>query len=298
MNKVNKKPNFLVVGAPKAGTTSIAKYMNEHPEIFISEEKEPFYFLPNILEETNKKDPMYDSIKKRAHLTAEKYYRLFENVVNQKKIGEATVHYLYHYEEVIPRVKEELGDIEIIIVLRNPIERAFSNYKYQTRGQVISFEKALKLEEKRKENNFNSFWFYKGVGNYYLPVKAYLEHFSKVHICFFEDLKENPLNFMKDIYSFLEVDDTFIPSVDVKHNLTTSPTNKLLHYIYYLKHRFGIKMVLPKKINSYLKSKYFKNNTEIISVQTSNLLKDYFKQDIEKLEKLLDTDLSNWYSKI
>ncbi|MDG2357845.1 MAG: sulfotransferase [Polaribacter sp.] len=289
-------PNFLLVGAPKAGTTSIANYLNEHPDIFISEEKEPFYFLPNILTDTNKKDPMYDSIKRRAHLSDTEYYGLFSNAKSEKKIGEATVHYLYHFNEVIPRVKKELGDIDIIIVLRNPIARAFSNYKYQNKGQIVSFEKALKLEEHRRENNYNSFWFYKEVGKYYAPVKEYLSSFSRVHICFFEDFKENPINFMQNMYSFLLVNNEFEPNISIKHNPTMVPKNKILHFLFYFKNRYVIKNIFPKRIRHFLQNQFFKKNNTKLTTETSDRLKDYFKPDIKELEQLLNSDLSKWYS--
>ena len=93
---------------------------------------------------------MLDSIMNYAHLTSKAYYNLFSESKDEKKLGEASVNYLYHYDEVIPRVKKELGDIDIIIVLRNPVERAFSNFKYQSIVQYKSFEESLKLENKRK----------------------------------------------------------------------------------------------------------------------------------------------------
>lgn len=290
-----KKPNFIIVGAPKAGTTSIANYLSQHPDIFISKEKEPFYFLPDILKETSKSDPMYESIEKKAHLDRESYYGLFEESNSEHKLGEATVHYLYHYKEVIPRIKQELGDISIIIILRNPVERAFSNYKYQSRGQIVSFEKALELEEERKLKGYNSFWFYKEVGLYYLPVKSYLENFSNVKVCFFEDFKDHPVRFMQDLYQFLDVDNSFTPDITVQHNITMVPKNKLLHFLFFVKHRLGIKKIFPKRMRAKMAESLFKKNNEKLSPDTYRKLQQFYKEDIVKLEELLGKDLSKWY---
>jgi hypothetical protein len=289
------KPNFLIIGAPKAGTTSIANYLGEHPEIFMPCEKEPFYFISDTVRRINPKDPMLDSIMNKARLTSVEYYKLFENVNNEKLIGEATVHYLYHYEEVIPKVKSELGDIPIIIVLRNPSLRAFSNYKYQSRGQIVSFEKALKLEESRKDMGYNSFWYYKGTGNYFDPVNAYLQNFSNVYICFFEDLKNDSSKFMEDIFSFLKVNSKFSPNLSEKYNPTVVPRNSFIHKLFFIKHRLGIKFNLPNNIKTKLKSTTFRENTQKINVDTLEYLKTYFKPNIQKLEKLIEKDLSNWY---
>ena len=294
----DKKPNFLIVGAPKAGTTSIYQYLNQHPEIYFSKEKEPFYFLPNILNNTNINDPMYQSLKNKSHLKTDDYLSLFNDVKTEKAIGEATVHYLYHYKEVIPNIKRELNNPSIIIILRNPIHRAFSNYKYQSRGQFNSFEKALELEEYRIKNNFNSFWYYKKVGLYFDPVKSYINNFDKVHVCFFEDFIKNKEKFMTEVFSFLCVDSSFKVNLSTHHNKTIVPKNKLLHLLYFIKHRLKISFNLSNKYKEKLISFFFKENKDKISKKTYNELVGFFKYDIIKLERLLKKDLSDWYKKI
>ena len=119
--------------------------------------------------------------------------------------------YLYHYKEAIPKIKEYLGDIPIILVLRDPVNRAYSNYHYQGRGQINDFEKALELEEQRKNKSFCSLWYYKETGMYYEPVKAYLENFSKVKVFLFEDLIADPKSFMGETYDFLGAEKSFSP---------------------------------------------------------------------------------------
>lgn len=292
---MKKEPNFLIVGAPKAGTTSIAHYLKEHPEVFIPREKEPFYFLPNILDETSQDDPMYNAIKQRSHLSEQSYYGLFEDVCNEKKIGEATVHYLYHYNDVIPKVRRELGDVQIIIVLRNPITRAFSNYKFQ-KGQLATFERALELEEVRRRLKYNSLWYYKDVGRYFLPVKAYMENFSRVHVCFFEDLVKDAASFMKEVYRFLEVDDEFLPRFDVAHNSTIVPRNQAIRYIVYFRNKVKFRVPLPRPIKEGIRKGLFKNRYGPMKSETYMALREYFKEDVLRLEKLLNKDLSSWYS--
>jgi len=289
------KPNFLLIGAPKAGTTSISRYLAEHPEIFISEEKEPFYFIAKTVNSISENDPMLKGILEKAHLSKSEYYGLFENVNDEKRIGECTVHYLFHYDEVIPRVKEELGDIPLVLVLRNPAERAFSNYKYQSKTQIISFEEALLLEEERKTLGFNSFWYYKEVGKYYKPVRAYLENFSKVYVCFFEDLKDNPESFMKEIFKFLEVDDKFSPNFQVRHNPTLVPKNRVLQALYFFKNKHQISFMLPKRVKEVLEPIVLKKNKSKMNSKTNKELKLFFKEDVKKLENLLKKDLRKWY---
>ena len=293
--KHRKHPNFLMVGAAKAGTTSIAKYLEEHPEIFISEEKEPFYFVSDLMRELPKGDLMREIIGKKMRADANSYYSMFDNVSLEKRSGEATVHYLFHYKEVIPRVKTELGDISIVIVLRDPSVRAFSNYMFQKRIEMGSFEESLAKEEEKKSQGWNSFWFYKEQGNYFESVKAYLDNFSQVHICFFEDLKKDPNKFMSEMYRFLEVDTGFTPKTNVKHNPTLVPKNKLIKGLYYLKFKYNLKFGLPGFMKRGLMSASVKKGEDKIENGTLKDLRAYYKPNIQKLENLLNKDLSSWY---
>lgn len=291
-----KTPNFLLIGAPKAGTTSIAAYLGQHPEIFISEEKEPFYFMADLIDDIAKDDPMLDAIIKKARVNWDDYLKLFENANESEKLrGEATVHYLYHYDTVIPKVLEKLGDIPMVIILRDPVTRAYSNYTYQSRGQINSFEEALELEEDRKDRGWNSFWFYKETGKYCKPVSAFLDNFTNVYIGTFEDFKNDSIGFMQKIYDFLGVDEHFVPQTAIKHNPTLVPKSKLLQTIYYFLHKYKINTgFVPKSLKQAIRRKAFKKNTKKINPDTSRRLYDYFKEDIDCLEKKLGKDMRAW----
>ncbi len=296
MKNDKNKPNFLMVGAAKSGTTSIAAYLNEHPEIFIPETKEPKYFLYDIFKDINKKDPMYDMLMQTSVLEWEDYLKLYEVTVPEVKyFGDASVQYLYHYDTVIPKVKEKLGDIPIIIILRNPVDRAYSNYKYQAAGQIISFEQALEEEEKIKREKYNSFWYYKGLGMYSKQVKAYKNNFSQVYIGLYDDFKSDPVNFMQELYTFLQVDRNFIPETTKKHNVRDVPINKLVHYLYYFKRQKKLELnLLPLSVRSFLKKSLFIKSNKKMSFATEQELKRYYKEDVRSLEKIIGRDLSVW----
>jgi len=292
---IDKRPNFLLVGAPKAGTTSIAKYLGEHPEVYIPREKEPFYFIEELVRDIPKSDPMYEDIKRKARLGWDEYMKLFDDSKDEKVRGEATVHYLYHYDIVIPKVKKKLGDIPIIIVLRNPVDRAFSNYCYQYRGQLCSFEKALMLEDKRKNAGWNSFWYYREVGNYCRPVSAYLKGFSNVYVCLFEELIADPYLFMQKIYTFLGVNDEYVHGIDKKYNATLKPVNSVVKILHYISHKSGVSLnFLSSDAKSYIKKMIYVKNDKKINKKTEISLYNYYENEIDCLEKILDIDLSVW----
>ena len=189
----NKLPNFLIVGAAKCGTSSLHNYLNQHPEVFM-----PSYNIEGI----NVKEPQF-FVKKmvinRIHSGVwdwESYKDLFKQAQNYQAIGEASVFYLYYFEEAIKNIKQYLtNEVKIIIILRNPINRAFSAHQHVSRSikENLSFEDAIALEEKRLMNNetLTPMVMYKGMGLYCAMVKVVLESFNNVHIILYDDFAKN-----------------------------------------------------------------------------------------------------------
>lgn len=145
-------PNFFIVGAAKSGTTSLYHYLKQHPEIYMSPVKEPKYFLASINKFPHN-GPGDIEVDKKIIRTWDEYLKLFSNASVEKCIGEASCGYLYYCELVAPSIKRISPEAKIIIVLRNPVERAFSAYCYLFREgrETLSFEEALKIEEERKK---------------------------------------------------------------------------------------------------------------------------------------------------
>ncbi|MDR4507108.1 MAG: sulfotransferase [Candidatus Brocadiaceae bacterium] len=296
-----KLPNFLIVGTLKAGTTSLYNYLKQHPQVYMSHIKEP-RFLTNIYsgmpQHMKKEKQIVDNIKD--------YKKLFENVTNEKAIGEASTGCLYYYEEAIENIKHYLGDVKIIIILRDPTERAFSSFQMvvRNRRENLSFEDALNAEDERKNSNFmdGCGWQYKSVGFYYNQVKAYLENFSQVRIYLYDDLRRDPLSVMKDIYEFLEVDKLFIPDTGFEYNVGGVPKNKFIQYflVKSLKFKTHVEPIFKclkmeewvYKLIHALREKNLKKHK--MNPKTREYLKNVFREDILKLQELINRDLSKW----
>ena len=196
----NKLPNFLIVGAQKSGTTSLHIYLKEHPEVFMPEKlKEPKFFVSPIFKKITSNQPLYTKVMNHSIFKWKDYLKLFEKIQKEKAIGESTTAYLYYYKVAIELIKEYLGDIKIIISLRNPIDRAFSAYLHLRRENFenISFEEALKKENTRKGLNWIPLYYFTSIGFYYHQVKAYLDNFDRVKIVLFDDLKKRYPGFSK-----------------------------------------------------------------------------------------------------
>ncbi len=287
-----KLPNFLIVGAMKSGTTSLWRYLQQHSEIYMPDEKEPRFLTSSRL------------IKSRPIRTFEDYVKLFRDAKEEKAIGEASPHYLYPYSSTIPTIKNYLGDVKIIIILRNPTDRAFSAYKHTfliERSEALPFEKCLELEEERKKNEvLPMMHFYKDLGFYYSQVKAYMENFSRVKVCLYDDLSRDALGLVQDLYGFLEVHRSFIPEVGIKHNISP-PKNKflrefLLDYDHPLK-----KFLRPVLLNTIglnnterLVNLLKKGNQIEMLPETRRYLTELYEDDILKLQDLIQRDLSCW----
>jgi len=296
----NNLPNFLIVGAAKSGTTSLYNHLKRHPEIYMPKDiKETFFFVQKDFKQDYKGLGHYGH---RIILELDDYIRLFKKA-REKAIGEACAGYLYYHKESIPNIKFYLRDPKIIIILRNPVERAFSNYLNHVRdnNEVLGFEDALKAQKERA----GWWWGYQfvKVGLYYEQVKAYLDNFSSVKIYLFDDLKENPKGLIKDAYSFLSVDSSFIPNnLGKRYNISGVPKYKPIYNILTKPNpiRFAAKVIVKtlagqdkkkafgEKMRGYLLEK------PEMKEETREYLKEVFREDILALQDLINRDLTHW----
>jgi len=297
-------PNFLIVGAAKSGTTSLFYYLNQHPEIFIPKRKECRFFS-SITEDLNGPGDKPFSDVSSVMKTLDEYKSLFLGVTNEKAIGEITPDNLYYYKNSIKNIKNVLGsDIRIIIILRNPIERAFSNYLHHIRDgiETLSFEDALQQENERKKKKWWFSYHIASMGFYYKQVKAYLENFSKVKIYLFDDLKKDALTLTKNIYDFLEVDSSFTPDISFTYNVTGIPKNKFI-YVFLTKPNL-LKSFIKPIVTPFLSKKKRKILMQDLKIknlekpkmkpETHEYLKNLYREDISRLEDLINRDLSHW----
>ena len=284
------KPNFLIVGAAKSGTTSLVHYLSQHPDIFIPSRKELRYFVSHQIYSTNSNDPLLPRILEQSLLSKEDYYREFD--VNFNWRGEASVHYLYHYGESIPKIKNELGDIPIFIILRNPVKRALSNYEYLYNIHKNSPEEEFEKESEYKDMNFNCFWYYKDLGLYSEQVQAFKNSFSNVYVYIFEDFIKDIHENMNSIFSNLNINPIDLQiEVQNQSNMKSgigSFLNKV-PFSYYLSRD------IKRKLKEQFKSIFFKDKPNY-SPNFLTELNDFYLNDIEKLEVILGKDLSIWKS--
>lgn len=288
-----KKPNFFIIGAPKCGTTSLASWLSDHPEVYMSPIKEPDYF------HTNQK------IR-----SLEEYETLFAKATDEHKaVGEASVRYLYSNIAVPSILAYSSTELNFIVMLRNPIEMAPSLHwqrVYSLNETEISFEKAwaLQNDDKSPRKDLPKDCYTPEINNYgpVCKVGEQLERlFEMVNrrsckLILLEDMKLNPRQTWLDLMEFLEISDDGRNIFEAENKAKTVRSRllkKTLRKIGQLKERTGFERNL-----GVLKSLSYFNKVDKprppISSSMREELRDYFKEDIQKIESILNRDLSHW----
>ena len=286
------KVDFFIVGAPKAGTTSLYHYLNEHPEISMSSQKEPDYFSDADLQN----EGMYYG-KNRID-TIKKYHNLFDNNSESKLKGEASVSYLF-YKNVPQKIKEYNTDSKIIIMLRDPIDRAFSHYLMDYRLGLVSDSFEDIIDQKSVHKDAKLFYQqYIELSEYANQVKRYLDVFDSREILFieYEDLKMDVLNVVKKTYLFLGVNEEYVPDVKKRHNTYTMPRNSIIRFIYsFVILRNILSFFFPKNLVNSIRAALFNNDKKPVLLNDArNRLKRLFTNDVNSLAKMLNKDFSRW----
>lgn len=302
-------PDFMLVGAAKSATTSIANILTSTEKVFIPEFKEPSYFSQDQIA----KDLINKNPKKYRYIanSLNNYAKLYQDVNENKTLGDASTAYLYFHKTAVKEIKQvystKAEDIRIIISLRNPILRAFSQYKYNMqRGlEPLTFIKACETKPSGRRLTPNRGLDYIGYGMYYSQVKAYIDNFKNVKVFLFDDFKNNPVKLFESIFEFLgiKIDKKEINQLDFQQKSNPSGRPKSKFAVTLFQNQSLIKdllrKVLPQKTVSTLRaSKYRVMGTFLEEVKLSNKDKKYleskYKYEILRLEKLLDRDLSFW----
>ena len=295
-----KKPNFIIAGFPKCGTTSLHHYLSEHPEIFMPEQKELHFFTFKILSKL-KNGPKDELVKETQINSSEKYLSYFQNVKKEIAIGDASPSYINYPSEFL-KIKKYLNDPKVIIILRDPINRAYSNYLHLKREhrETMSFEDAIGAEDERIKNKYSDFWYYKFNSTYYQKIVKAKTIFSNVLILTIEELDKNPIITMKKVYKFLGVNNNFsFKTISEKFNVGGNYKKNFATKIIFQPSKFKNRIKRFVKPTSFLKiilmrlTSIFRSKSEKIDQNLIDELKNYFKDDVENLKKL-DVNISNW----
>jgi len=306
MTKTNIIPNFFIIGAPKCGTTALCEYLRNNRKIFMSVPKEPHYFAEDFSE--------------YRYVTSEKeYLKYFQDVTSEHiAVGEASVWYLYS-TLAVSNIISFNSSAKIIALIRNPIEYLHSVHWqlfYNFDEEEKNFEKAWYLQKERstgkkipstcRETKMLQYADVGKLGDQIEKVLGIVPD-KQVKVILYDDFSSNTQEVYIDVLKFLEIPNDgrdIFQKVNVSKShrfpvigkFTEKPPNSLRYITRWYKRTFGIRSRLGyiDIIRNWNKNKLARKP---LRPEFRRSLEDYFYEDITKISKLLNRDLSKWFKK-
>jgi hypothetical protein len=310
-------PNFFIVGAPKAGTTSLYHYLSQHPDVYMSPIKEPNYFAAEVRAENI--EPQWQAWAQQGNESLQQYLRgsmrekrfgglvsnwsdylkLFQNANGEKAIGEASVCYLWS-RTAARNIASTTCNAKIIMVLRNPVDRAFSQYKQAVANGLVgwSFREQVRRSLDRNTDKLDLLNPFLEYGLYHDQVERFMQLFpaENLRIYLYEEYRRAPAETLADVFRFLEVDPQFVPDMSKKHLQTRMPrfvwaSHKLRQYGAWSR----LKGAVPATLVSVVRKLVFRDEqTAEINRADRLYLSDYYREDVGRLETLIRRNLKGW----
>jgi hypothetical protein len=292
-------PNFFIVGAPKCATTSMDRYLAQHPDVFMASWKEPHYFAGDLY-------PPGETFGWEA------YRNLFAEAGDERIVGESSVFYLLS-RKAAHEIRAFRPDAKILVMLRNPIDLLSSHHSqlvYEGFEEIQDFATALAREPIRKAEDGPSPVYYRRVRHYRdvaalgTQLAQILEVFPReqVHVVIHDDLIQDTLCEYRKVLSFLGVDPEFAPDLSVR-NPNKAPRNAALRD--FLRNTpdwvtATSRVLLPsRQLRIEVKRALKRANTRVqpraeVPEQVREQLAQELRPEVERLSALLDRDLTHW----
>ena len=288
-------PNFIVIGAAKAGTTALYWYLAEHPDVFMSPVKETNFFAYGV-DESGKLLYGNPELHQYPIRTLADYEKLFDDAGDAVAVGEASPIYL-ECPQAAGRIRDRLPEAKLICGIRQPVERAYSDYLMYLRFKGTRLEPARDLSSGAQWAQPGSHWMQ--IGRYYEQLKRYYDVFPRhqIHVFLFDDLQRDALGTVQGMYRFLGVDPTFAPDFDTPHNVGGVPASMFLEKM--LTNKVIRSAVAPwasvRAVN-WMRRLRTRNMRKAppLSRALRGELTTHFRQDIEKTSELIQRDLKHW----
>jgi hypothetical protein len=298
-------PNFLIIGAMKSGTTALYYYLEQHPQVYMSPVKEPNFFAFEGEELGSRRPGDRKAIGHASITNLEDYRALYARATDEKALGEASHSSLYS-PRAVERIKHHVPNAKLIAILRNPVDRAYSHFLHSLRTgtePLSNFAEALRDEASgaRKASRRQGYF---DIGLYGEQLRRYFDAFGRdqVRVYLHEDLNSSPHETMRDIFRFLYVDDSFVPDVSLRRNVSGFPKNKTLDK--YLRRPYPVKRVLKLYLPGAVR---WRLSVSFDALKTRNLIEppklqpelrhqltEAYREDVLKLQEVIGRDLSAW----
>ncbi len=297
------RPNFLVVGAARSGTTGLVEGLRSHPRVFVTDPKEPHFFA---LHETGAHFTApgdQHTINRVAVTERQAYLDLYPQVHDYLALGDASVSTLYYAETAVPAVLEMNPEMKLVVMLREPVARAFSSHQYmRARGlePVEDFLDAVALEEERKRAGWHHIWHYTAMSHYSDSLRVLYSAFPReqVGVWFYDDLSSDYEATVSQILRFLEVphiegEASGIPRV----NVSGQPKYAALHKAISVATANDRLRSFVKSRTSYRLRERVRRaalRSDPLPAEAQHKLGPQFQTDLVKLRELIDGPVPRW----
>lgn len=295
-------PDFLIVGAMKSGTTTLWRALQNHPDVFLPTLKEPHFFsVPEYL--TCLSPHARKKVFSLAPQDKQQYAELFKDASSEQIVGEASASYFFLAYVTIPKILELLGQPKIVIILRNPYERTWSEFGMMSRGSISRniTKDFLSLGYWGEDSKRGNLPYCIEQSLYSYRLRAFLDAFTSVHVLTLDELRSDARVALRSLYQFLGVDPERGDSMVVHHNkgrgfsIAPPPVGGILKAMRPLIRSSLCRSILGSHINRIHRAvrKLFVRQVPIPG-EVKASLQPLFKADIELVERLLNKDLSCW----
>ena len=298
---MNGMPQFLLIGAARAGTTAIYSYLRQCPEIFMPRVKEPNFFAFEG-QTLACRGPGADYINNSVTRLAE-YRDLFATSPPGAVLGEASPLYLFA-DQAAARIRHHAPDARLVVVLRNPVDQAFSHFMYATKQRIeplTDFVAALAAEDQRMADGWQPLFGYSRFPRYAEQLARYLALFPRdqILIRLYEEFERDPATLMQDILGHIGVTSGFRPDMAVKHNAGGVPKNRIFQDFLMKSNPVtrAIGLVVPQETRLRIRDRLAGFNLkreETIPPEARAILLARLGDQIRQLQPMIDRDLSAW----
>ncbi|MEA5508800.1 sulfotransferase domain-containing protein [Crocosphaera sp. UHCC 0190] len=271
-------PRFIVIGGHKCGTSSLHSYFKQHPDIL----------MPKIKGQ---------DLLNKGDLDIADYQKSYEMITNQKIFGEVSSNY-FQSHKACSEIKKYFAHIKLLMILRNPVDRAFSHFN------MISAEQKLNVQFTEIDQNHDKFGEIIRLGFYYDNLKQYIDTFGKhqLKVFLFDSFIKNKQQFFEEVFQFIEVDDKFLPNTSVILRKGGEVKNRgLKEFILSnpILHKTASLLTKPfttseQRYNFYKKIDNVFIEKPSLTNEAREIFINIYREDILKTQELLDINLSHY----
>lgn len=293
MQAERQMPTFIIIGAAKSGTTALYRWLAQHPQVWMSPIKQPHYFADL---QPHFRGPGDELFNREIVTDLQAYRDLFAPGADRPARGEASPFYLYYAERAASRIRREIPECRLIVLLREPVARAYSGYLHLVRDgrESATFRQALEREGERLRAGWEPLWAHRGLGQYARQLQVFLDLFPReqIGVWLYEEMRQ-PQRLFQEVCRFIGVDDRFVPRF-THHNVGGAPRSPALHALLVkLRVPHIAKAVLPEAVAQWVVGHYLQHRPPPLDVAQE--LHAGLVPELRQLQRLVvEKSLETW----